>query len=160
MSAYCNNCGAAAQGASFCASCGSAIGQSAPNAGFQAQGAAYPSAGNSVSNGMWAHLGGLLAFFFGGMVLGWVPPLIIRGSASAQNDRYVYDQATEALNFQLQWLIINAGLIVVSIITCGIGSLLYIVSWALPIIFGIMASVASSRGENYRYPMMFMRLVK
>ena len=157
MSAYCNNCGAAAMGASFCASCGSAIGQSAPNAGFQTSG---PAAGNSISTAMWAHLGGLLAFFFGGMILGWVPPLIIRGGATARGDRYVYEQATEALNFHLQWLIINAALIVVAVITCGIGSILYVVTYVLVIIFGIMSSVATARGESYRYPMMFFRLVK
>ena len=109
---------------------------------------------------MWAHLGGLLAFFFGGMLFGWVPPLIIRGGATARGDRYVYEQATEALNFHLQWLIINIALIIVTVITCGIGGILYLVSYVLPIIFGIMASVASSRGENYRYPMMFFRIVK
>ena len=144
-------------GASFCASCGSAIGQAAPNAGFQNS---YPAAGNSISAAMWAHLGGLLAFFFGGMLFGWVPPLIIRGGATTRGDRYVYEQATEALNFHLQWLIINIALIIVTVITCGIGGILYLVSYVLPIIFGIMASVASSRGENYRYPMMFFRIVK
>ena len=94
------------------------------------------------------------------MILGWVPGLIIRGSATGQRDRYVFEQATEAVNFHLQWLLINFGLIIVTVITCGIGSILYLVTIVLVIVFGIMASTATSRGENYRYPMMFLRLVK
>ena len=158
MSAFCNNCGAAAGGASFCANCGSSIGMA--NNSFQAPNNSYQSGGSSTSAAMWAHLGGLLAFFFGGLLLGWIPGLIIRGSSSGQRDRYVFEQATEAVNFHLQWLIINVALIFVTVITCGIGGILYLVTVLLVLIFGIMASAAASRGENFRYPMMFLRLVK
>jgi uncharacterized Tic20 family protein len=105
---------------------------------------------------MWAHLGGVLV----GLAFGWIPALIIRGSATAQRDPYVREQATEALNFQLLWLIINVAVSILGVLTCGIGFFLYIGSLLLPFIFGIMASVATSSGQNYRYPMMMFRLVK
>ena len=158
MSAFCNNCGAAAGGASFCPNCGSSIGMASSN--FQAPNNSYQGGNPSTSTAMWAHLGNLFAFVFSAMMLGWIPSLIIRGSATAQRDRYVFEQATEALNFQLQWLLVNVGLIVVTVITCGIGGILYFATWLLVVIFGIMASAATSRGENFRYPMMFFRLIK
>ncbi len=157
MAAYCSNCGASNTGASFCASCGSAQATNAPSQPTYTN--TNYSSGNA-SAAMWAHLGGLLAFFFGGMILGWVPPLVIRGSETARRDPYVFGQATEALNFHLQWLIINFALIVVTVITCGIGAFLYFVTLLLVIIFGVMASVATSSGQTYRYPMMLFRIVK
>jgi uncharacterized Tic20 family protein len=157
MSAFCNNCGAAANGAAFCANCGSSIGVTANT--YQAPGNTYQPANSSNSTAMWAHIGGLLTSF--------IVPLIIRSTETARRDRYVRDQSTEALNFQLQWIILSVGLslaiFILSIPTLGIALLLFVPLSFLPIliiIFGIMASVAASRGENYRYPMMFFRLVK
>jgi len=157
MSAFCNNCGAAAGGASFCASCGSSIGATTNT--FQTPTSSYQSGSSSNSTAMWAHLGGLLT--------GFIVPLIIRSTETARRDRYVRDQSTEALNFQLQWLILTVGLSIVVFIlaipTLGLALLLFVPLGFVPIlvlIFGIMASVASSRGEDYRYPMMFIRLVK
>lgn len=156
MSAFCNNCGAAAGGASFCANCGSAIGMAtnnfqAPNNSYQ-QGNSYQAGNPSTSTAMWAHLGGLLA--------GWLVPLIIRSTDAARRDRYVYEQSTEALNFQLHWMLINFGVLIVGAITCGIGWFLYLATGIIPFVLGIMASVAVSRGENYRYPLMMFRLIK
>ena len=157
MSAFCNNCGAAANGAAFCANCGSSIGVTA-NA-FQAPGNTYQSGNSSNSTAMWAHIGGILTSF--------IVPLIIRSTDTARRDRYVREQSTEALNFQLLWLILSVGLslaiLLLSIPTFGVALLLFVPLSFLPIliiIFGIMAAVAASRGENYRYPMMFFRLVK
>ena len=93
-------------------------------------------------------------------MIGWVPPLIIRGSATAQRDPYVREQATEALNFQLQWLIIDAALLILTVITCGIGGFLYLPAVLIVLIFGIMGSVATSSGQNFRYAMLFIKLVK
>ena len=150
MSAFCNNCGAAAGGASFCANCGSAIGMATNN--FQAPNNSYPSGGQSNSTAMWAHLGGVLA--------GWLVPLIIRSTDSSRRDRYVYEQATEALNFQLHWMLINLGVLILGALTCGFGWFLYLGTGIIPLVLGIMASVAVNRGENYRYPLMMFRLIK
>ncbi len=149
MSAFCANCGAAAGGASFCANCGSSIG-SANN--FQAPNNSYQAGNPSTSTAMWAHLGGLLA--------GFLVPLIIRSTDSARRDRYVFEQSTEALNFQLHWMLINFGVLILGVITCGIGWFLYLATGIIPLVLGIMASVAVSRGENYRYPLMMFRLIK
>lgn len=150
MSAFCNNCGAAAGGASFCANCGSSIGMA--NNSFQAPNNSYQQGSPSTSTAMWAHLGGLLA--------GFLVPLIIRTTDSARRDRYVYEQSTEALNFQLHWMLINLGVFIIGSLTCGIGWFLYLASVTIPFVLGIMASVAVNRGENYRYPLMMFRLVK
>ncbi len=163
MANFCSNCGTKHNGASFCPNCGSS--QASSTAGQpsvnNATSGGYASGGsNSNQLAMWAHLGGLLAYFFGGTLIGWVPPLIIRGSATAQRDPYVREQATEALNFQLQWLIIDAALAVLTVITCGIGGLLYIPAVILVLIFGIMASIATASGQSYRYQMLFIKFVK
>ena len=157
MSALCNTCGAAANGADFCANCGSSIGVTANT--FQAPGNTSQSGNSSNSTAMWAHIGGILT--------GFIVPLIIRSTDTAKRDRYVREQSTEALNFQLLWRILSVGLslviLLLSIPTLGVALLLFVPLSFLPIliiIFGIMAAVAASRGENYRYPMMFFRLVK
>ena len=163
MAVFCSNCGASHNGASFCPNCGSAqasASSSQPTFNNTNSGGYASSGSNSNQVAMWAHLGGLLAYFFGGTLIGWVPPLIIRGSASAQRDPYVREQATEALNFQLQWLIIDAALLVLTFITCGIGGFLYLPAVILVLVFGIMATVAAASGQSYRYPMMMFRLVK
>jgi uncharacterized Tic20 family protein len=159
MADYCSNCGASSSGASFCPSCGASTGGFSSQQSNSNTNMGYAPIGNT-STAMWAHLGGLLAYFFGGTVFGWIPPLIIRTSVAARQDRYVYEQATEALNFHLQWLIIDAGLLVITFITCGIGGFLYLPAVILVVVFGIMATVATSSGQNYRYPMMMFRLVK
>ena len=154
MSTYCNNCGASVQGAAFCAACGTSVTSGASGAAPQ-----YSQPGGNYQNAMWAHLGGLLATVFCG-ILGWLPGLLIMNDAKVKGDAYTVDQAREAVNFHLQWLIINFALIIVSIITCGVGSFLYYGVGIFMLVVGIMASVATSKGAPYRYPLMFLRLVK
>lgn len=156
MSAYCNNCGASVTGAAFCASCGTSISNPTANT----QNFAAPAAGASNSAALWAHLGGLLAYSFLGGVLGWVPPLIIRNDARTKGDAFGESEALEALNFHLQWLILNIAIAIVGVVTCGVGWILYLGSGLFILITGIMASVAASKGQAYRYPMMWFRLVK
>jgi uncharacterized Tic20 family protein len=121
----------------------------------------YTSAGsNSNQLAMWSHLGGL---FFG-----FIPALVIRSTDAARRDPYVFAQATEALNFQLHWLIVSIGSVVfgsiLTAVTFGIGGLIFIPLFlaigVAVLIFPILAAVATSRGDSYRYPMMFFRLVK
>ena len=87
-----------------------------------------------------AHLGG---------ILGPLPSLIIwlvfkdRGS-------FTNNEAKEALNFQITLII---AYLVGGILTIiGVGFILLFVTWVSTIVFGILAAVASSRGEPYRYP--------
>ena len=90
-----------------------------------------------------------------GIIVGFIGPLIIY--LVANNDPYGKSQAKEALNFQITVLI---GVIVGIILTIvGIG---VIILWAISIanlILCIMAAIAASKGEDYRYPFA-IRLIK
>ena len=81
--------------------------------------------------------------------LSFLPPLIIwlvfRGRGP-----YLENQAKESLNFQLTLLIayIVGGVLVI----VGIGLIILLAAWVVSIVFGIMAAVAVSKYEWYRYP--------
>jgi uncharacterized protein len=113
--------------------------------------------------GMWSHLGALLAIVITAF-LGWLPPLIImltRGPDSA----FVRGHAVESLNFQLTLIIggIIAGIVgtilFVLLIWTVIIPILILIAWLAigigALVFMIMASMAASRGETYRYPVNF-----
>ena len=70
---------------------------------------------------------------------------------------YVDEQGKEALNFSILLMIIYVvGLITTFIL---IGFVILFVAWLVTIIFGIMAAIAASRGDHYRYPFNW-RIVK
>lgn len=91
---------------------------------------------------MVAHLGGTVFFF--------IPALII-WALKRQDSTYVADHATEALNFQISVLI--AMLIANILIWVLIGFALIPIIWLANIIFCIIAAIAASKGETYRYPL-------
>ena len=157
MSSYCANCGASAAGASFCPACGSAL-QGNGNTAYSQPSA--PRGGVNYSAAMWTHLGGLLAYYFGGTLLGWLPPLIIRSNARTNGDSFTEGEAIEAFNFHIQWLILNTAIAILGVITCGVGFILWLGSSILILVGGIMGSVAASKGQAYKYPMQFMRFMK
>ena len=99
---------------------------------------------------MLAHLGGILFAF--------LAPLVVY---LVQKDRgqYVKEQSTEALNFQITILIGYVIVTVLTIVTFGLGSILYLAVWIVSIVFAIMAGLAANKGENYRYPLT-LRLIK
>ena len=69
-----------------------------------------------------------------------------------RNDNaYLADQAREALNFQITVLIVQAvsGILIFVVI----GFLLLGLVWLANIFFCIMAAIAASKGEHYRYPL-------
>lgn len=92
----------------------------------------------------WAIVGHLL-----GLVVGFLGPLVIwliyRGRGP-----YLEDQVKESLNFQITLVI---AYIVAAILTpFGIGLLLLVAVWVTQLVFQIMAAVAASRYQWYRYP--------
>lgn len=95
------------------------------------------------------HLAPLLVSFLAPLVI-W---LIFR-----ERSRYVEDQAKESLNFQIFLLILAAAFTVITVITLGIGSVLFL-AFIVALVLQILAAVAASRGEYYRYPVN-LRLVK
>lgn len=101
---------------------------------------------------MWAHLGALLATLPSVFLLQFLVPLVILLS---QRDRstFVADHAREALNFHISmaiWTLIGAVLSMVCI-----GFVVIAAVWVLTIVCGILAAIAASRGEYYRYPVTF-----
>jgi uncharacterized protein len=86
----------------------------------------------------------------GGTVFSFIPGLIV-WILKKDDSAYVADQAKEALNFQITVLIAQfiAGILAVILI----GFLFMGVIWILNVVFCIIAAIASSKGESYRYPL-------
>ncbi|QTE28486.1 DUF4870 domain-containing protein [Pengzhenrongella sicca] len=101
---------------------------------------------------LWAVLSHL-----GTLVLGFLAPLIV-WLVFKNRGAFVDDQAKESLNFQITITIASIVLGIVSLITLGIGALLYIPFGIAVLVFIIIAAVKSSSGERYRYPLT-LRLV-
>lgn len=101
---------------------------------------------------MWAVLGHL-AGFISNFILPLVLWLVLR-----ERGAFVEDQTKEALNYQITLIILGVVFTVVTVVTFGIGGFLFLY-YIAAIVFMIMAAVAASRGEAYRYPLC-LRLVK
>ncbi|OUC91755.1 DUF4870 domain-containing protein [Streptosporangium minutum] len=91
---------------------------------------------------MLAHLLGLLTWFVGPLVVYFV---------KKDDSPYVRDQAAEALNFQLTLMIAYFVSWILAFVL--IGFILMFVVWIGSITLMIVAAVAASRGERYRYPL-------
>jgi uncharacterized Tic20 family protein len=90
-----------------------------------------------------------------GIVIGFIGPLVIY--LVKPEEGYVKKQAKEALNFQITVLI---GYIIGSILTVIlIGTLIIWAVWIVNLILCIMAAMAVSKGEDYKYPFA-IRLIK
>lgn len=90
-----------------------------------------------------------------GIVIGFVGPLII--FLTAKDKPFAYSQSKEALNFQITVVIAWIAAFVLSFI--GIGLILYPAIWVVNLIFSVMAAMAASKGEAYKYPVS-IRLVQ
>jgi len=90
---------------------------------------------------MLAHILGIFTSFLGPLIV-W----LVRKDHSP----FVDDQGKEALNFQLT-LMIGYVISAVTTVIC-IGPFIAIGLSVIAIVFGIMAAVAASKGDAYRYP--------
>lgn len=86
-----------------------------------------------------------------GIILGFIVPLIVWLIHKDRADKgWLNAQAKEALNFQIT--------IVIGYVICWIlmwiviGFLLWWLLWIVNLVFCILAAVAVSKGESYRYP--------
>jgi uncharacterized protein len=86
----------------------------------------------------------------GGTVFSFIPALLVWILKKDEN-RYLADQAKEALNFQITIAIAMfiAGYVLTWVL---IGFALMPVVWLLNIVFCIVAAISTSKGETYRYP--------
>jgi uncharacterized protein len=87
------------------------------------------------------HITGIFFSIFPGLIV-WL--------LKKDESPYISEQAREALNFQISLLI--AYFISCVLMFILIGFLLIGLVWLANIIFSIIAAVAVSKGENYRYP--------
>jgi hypothetical protein len=103
---------------------------------------------DSKNLAMLCHLLGLLTNFLGPLIL-WL--------VKKDDDAFIDEQGKEALNFQITLML--AGIVAGATSCIGIGLILLPVVVILDLVFSIMACVAASKGQHYRYPVS-MRLVK
>jgi len=87
------------------------------------------------------HLGGILFSFLPGLIV-WL--------LKKDDNPYIAENAREALNFQITLMIAYFVSWILAFIL--IGFVLIGMLWLANIIFSIMAAVATSKGESYRYP--------
>ena len=95
----------------------------------------------------WAVFSHLLLFaaiptiFFGGVVTFFLWQIL------GKDDKFVEDQAREALNFQ-----INVALVSLLLAATFVGVPLVFLLWVIACIVCLIAALHASRGERYRYP--------
>ncbi len=115
---------------------------------------------------MFAHLsalvGGILTSGWAGSIGCFIGPLII-WLAKKDTMAFVDDQGKEALNFNITVGLIFLALLVLSIVTLGIGLIIAIPGWIIVgiawLIFTIIAAIKANEGVAYRYPLT-LRLIK
>ena len=84
-----------------------------------------------------------------GIFFSFIPPLIIL-LAKGDSSGFVRDQAVEALNFQIT--VILAYIVSAVLIIVVIGLIMIFAVGIASVILAIIAAIAASRGEAYRYP--------
>ena len=101
---------------------------------------------------MWATLAHI-----GGLLLSFVAPLVI-WLVFKDRGRFVEEQAKEALNFQITLAIAAVAITILTTITFGLASPLFL-AFLVALVFMVMGAIATNRGEAYRYPAN-LRLIK
>ena len=115
---------------------------------------------------MFAHLsaliGGILTAGWAGSIGCFIGPLII-WLAKKDTMPFVDDQGKEALNFNITVGIAFLALLVLSIVTLGIGLVIAIPAWIIIgiawLVLTIIAGIKANEGVAYRYPLT-LRLIK
>ncbi len=115
---------------------------------------------------MFAHLsalvGGILTSGWAGSLGCFIGPLII-WMVKKDTMPFVDDQGKEALNFNITVGLIFLALLMLSIVTLGIGLIIAIPGWIIVgiawLVFTIIAGIKANEGVAYRYPLT-LRLIK
>jgi uncharacterized Tic20 family protein len=87
----------------------------------------------------------------GGIVVSVLAPLVVY-LVFRDRSSYLADQAREALNFQITVLVAAVVAGILTGLTLGLASPLVSLVWLANLVLCILAAVAASRGEAYRYP--------
>ena len=114
---------------------------------------------------LFAHLSALLGGILTGHMLGWgcfIGPLII-WLIKKDTMPFVNDQGKEALNFNITLAIIGVAMLILTIMTLGVGLLIVIpaaivigIGW---LVLTVIAAIKANEGVAYRYPFA-IRLIK
>ena len=128
-----------------------------------------PAVGPSAEEKQWAMFAHLSALVGGILTSGWagsigcfIGPLVI-WLVKKDAMPCVDDQGKEALNFNITVGIVFLALLILSIVTFGIGLVIAVPLWIIIgiawLVFTIIAAVKANNGERYRYPLT-LRLIK
>lgn len=102
-----------------------------------------------------AHLAGPIGILASAGLLGFVVPLVI-WLVKREESAFIEDQAKEALNFQITIFLLMVTLIVLAVLTLGLGLLIaipaFLVLAILQVVLGIIAGMRAYEGTLYRYP--------
>ena len=102
------------------------------------------------------HLVSFLNLGSSGVPLAGLIAAIIMWQVRAKDSPFLDDHGREAVNFQLSFLAYTIGGLILSVLTLGLGFLLYIPGMLILIVLAIVGPVrgamAAHRGEFYRYP--------
>ncbi len=96
---------------------------------------------------LWAtliHVGGILFSFL---------PALIGYLVLRDRGPFIRAHTATALNFQISLYIYAAVLVPITVITLGIGGILYAPLLIVALVFMILAALAANRGEGYSYPL-------
>ncbi|KGM57101.1 orotate phosphoribosyltransferase [Lysobacter arseniciresistens ZS79] len=114
---------------------------------------------------MFAHLSALVGGLLTSAAGGWgtfIGPLII-WLVKKDTMPFVNDQGKEALNFNITVAIVCLALVLLSIVTLGVGLIIAIPGWVIVgiawLVLTILAAVKANEGVAYRYPLT-LRLIK
>ena len=114
---------------------------------------------------MFAHLSALVGGLLTSAAGGWgtfIGPLVI-WLVKKDTMPFVNDQGKEALNFNIPVAINCLALVLLSIVTLGIGLIIAIPAWVIVgiawLVLTILAAVKANEGVAYRYPLT-LRLIK
>jgi uncharacterized Tic20 family protein len=96
---------------------------------------------------LWATL-----IHIGGIFFGFLPALI---GYLVLRDKgpFIRLHTATALNFQISLYIYSAAVLVITLLTFGIGAVLYFPLIVVALIFMIMAAVKANQGQPYAYPL-------
>lgn len=86
----------------------------------------------------------------GGILFSWVAPLIVY-LVLKDRGAFVRHNSSQALNFQLTLLIAYVAGVILSFVLIGV--FVIIAVSIVSIVFGIIAAIAASNGQEYRYPL-------
>lgn len=99
------------------------------------------------------HVGPILLAMLSGGGLGWTVPLVIY-LVKRDESPYVAEQAVESLNFHITLALgcMAAAIAMLTILLIPLAVLYFLCVGAVGLVLGILAGLAASRGERYRYP--------